>query len=118
MTISAQTTIDQYLPATDVDYRLWSEDLQEFISEWKPLPENRTISFGFYEAEIPYDPEPLQNTFFTYLVAIIFFVVLSLGALKLYYSARNQKNPIPPELLRYMNKKNRKKINGAVDDRL
>ena len=116
--ISAQNTLDQYLPSTGTEYREWSVDLQEYIGEWQPLPENRTVDFGFYEAEIPYDPTKLQNTFFTYIVAILFFVLLSLGSLKLYYSARNQQNPIPPEVMRYMNKRNKKKINGAVDDRL
>jgi hypothetical protein len=118
LTVSAQNTIDQYLPNEDVEYRLWSVANNEYLTDWVELPENRTVDFGFYEEEIPFDPEPITNTFLTYLIVVLFFVGLSLGALKLYYSAKERKREVPPELVNLTSKPHRKKVNGVVDNRL
>jgi hypothetical protein len=57
LTISAQNTIEQYLPNENVEYRLWSVANEEYLTDWVELPENRTVSFGFYEEEIPDVPD-------------------------------------------------------------
>jgi len=118
LTVSAQNTIDQYLPKDGVEYRLWSVAKGEYLSEWEPLPDNKTVSFGFFEEELPYDPTPIATTYFTLFIALVFFVVMSLGLLKLYYKLKERRTPIPPEVLRFMNKKSKKKIDGVVDNRI
>ena len=118
LTVSAQNTIEQFLPTEDVEYRVWSVEDQEYLDEWQPLPANRTVPFGFYEAEIPFDPEPITNTFLTYLIVVIFFVGLSFGALKLYSGAKERKNEVPPELVNLTSKPHKKKQKGVVDNRL
>jgi len=118
LTVSAQNTIEQYLPMSGAEYREWSVDLQEYVGEWKPLPENRTVNFGFFEADIPTDPGPIINTFVTYLIVIIFFVVMSFGALKLYYATKERKNEVPAELVNLTSKPHKKKQKGVVDNRL
>jgi hypothetical protein len=57
LTITAQNSISQYLPKYDTDYNLWSVEDQEYLDDWKPLPENRTVPFGFYEETIPDIPD-------------------------------------------------------------
>jgi hypothetical protein len=118
LTITAQNSIFQYLPKYDTDYNLWSVEDQEYLDEWQPLPENRTVPFGFYEAEIPFDPEPITNTFLTYLIVILFFVGLSFGALKLYSGAKERKSEVHPELVNLTSKPHKKKQKGVVDNRL
>jgi len=118
LTISAQNTIEQYLPKNDVEYRLWSISNEEYLSDWEPLPENKTISFGFFEEDIPFDPEPITNTFLTYLIVVLFFVGLSFGALKLYSGAKERKNEVPAELVNLTSKTHKKKQKGVVDNRL
>ena len=57
LTLAAQESLTQYLPSDDVDYRLWSIADEEYLSEWEPLPENRTVDFGFYDEELPEIPD-------------------------------------------------------------
>jgi hypothetical protein len=57
LTITAQNSIYQYLPKYDTEYNLWSVEDQEYLDEWQPLPENRTVPFGFYEETIPDIPD-------------------------------------------------------------
>jgi hypothetical protein len=57
LTITAQNSIFQYLPKDNTDYNLWSVEDQEYLDDWKPLPENRTVPFGFYEEVVPDIPD-------------------------------------------------------------
>jgi hypothetical protein len=57
LTVSAQNTIEQFLPNEDVEYRLWSTTNKEYLSDWVALPDNRTVNFGFYEEDIPDIPD-------------------------------------------------------------
>jgi len=118
LTVSAQNTMEQYLPGSGVEYREWSVTLQEYVGKWKPLPEDKIVDFGFYETEVPSDPEPITNTFITYLIVVIFLAGLAFGALKLYYSSKERKNEVPPELVNLTSKPHKKKIKGVVDNRL
>jgi len=52
LTVSAQNTIEQYLPNEDVEYRLWSIANEEYLDEWQPLlPENKTVILGYFKLE-------------------------------------------------------------------
>jgi len=57
--VSAQNTVEQYLPSEDVEYRLWSVEDEEYLTDWEELPDTMTVDFGFYEAEVPITPEPI-----------------------------------------------------------
>ncbi|MFW9971345.1 MAG: hypothetical protein ACFFDF_14220, partial [Candidatus Odinarchaeota archaeon] len=58
LTVSAQNTIEQFLPAEDVEYRLKSVATGEYLSDWEPLPDTKIVDFGFYEVEVPDVPLP------------------------------------------------------------
>lgn len=58
LTVSAQNTVDQYLPSNNVEYRLWSVEDEEYLTDWEDLPDNMTVDFGFYETEVPIVPVP------------------------------------------------------------
>jgi len=80
LTVSAQNTIDQYLPADDVEYRLWSVEDEEYLSDWEELPDTKTVDFGFYETEVPIEPIPiLEEAFLQWFMVFIFVVIFSLG---------------------------------------
>ncbi|KKL21326.1 hypothetical protein LCGC14_2446570, partial [marine sediment metagenome] len=92
LTVSAQNTISQFLPNTGVEYRLWSEELQDYISDWETLPENRSVNFGFYAEEIP-DIPSFDNTSITIVLIILIFIgIISLTTYFVYkYNKRVQK---------------------------
>ncbi len=118
LTISAQNTIEQYLPNEDVEYRLKSVATGEYLSEWEELPENKTVSFGFYETEVPSDPLPLINAqnmliwFGIFVIFILFIIIV------LYVRFKKEKASIPIELRRFIKQKKKKsniKKNGYSD---
>ncbi|WP_457556441.1 hypothetical protein [Candidatus Harpocratesius sp.] len=47
--IGAQETINQAILNDGVFYRIKSISSNEYLSDWEPLPSNKTISFGIYE---------------------------------------------------------------------
>lgn len=72
LTVSAQNTIEQYLPKEDVEYRLWSIENEEYLNEWTPLPDNKTVDFGFYETEVPVTPTPIfEESIFQWIIILI-----------------------------------------------
>ena len=72
LTVSAQNTIEQYLPKEDVEYRLWSVAEEEYLNKWTPLPDNKTVDFGFYETEVPEVPTPiLEESIFMWIIICI-----------------------------------------------
>ncbi|GAH43695.1 unnamed protein product, partial [marine sediment metagenome] len=92
LTVSAQNNLLQYLPKTGAEYREWSEELQEYIGDWKPLPDNKTVNFGFYEEKVPEIPS-FDNTSITIVLIILIFIgVISLTTYFVYkYNQRVQK---------------------------
>ena len=95
LTVSSQNTIEQYLPSSDVEYRLYSISDDKYLTEWEELPENKTVSFGFFETEVPYEPEPLItpdliNIFIT--LAIFISVVMVIVGSFLYSKIRKGAN--------------------------
>ena len=77
LVISADDSIEQYLPSEDVEYRLWSVDDEKYLDEWEELdPKNKTVNFGFFEMEIPEIPEPLENDDATIISSIMIFSVI------------------------------------------
>jgi len=117
LVVTANNYKTQYLPKYNTDYNLWSVKNQTYLQPWKPLPENRTVDFGFFKEDIPTDPIPIVNTFITYLIVVIFSAGMVFGVLKIYYSGKERKNEVPPELVNLTSRPH-KKIKGAVDDRL
>jgi len=73
MIVSAQYNLEQWLPKQDVEYRLKSIATGEYLDEWKPLPENKTVGFGFYETEVDQGPIIVS---FTNIVMLFFFFTL------------------------------------------
>lgn len=73
-TISAQNTISQWLPIQNTEYKIWDEKKQEYLDEWQPLPENKTVDFGFFETKVPAYPNPINYD--TYFWA---FIIVSIG---------------------------------------
>jgi len=102
LTVSAQNTIEQFLPNQEVEYRLWSVANGEYLTEWTPLPENKTVSFGFYETEIPVDPTPIVNNMMIMFWVFIFFVV---GYLNLVYWNNKFKQKQEPQRKYIRNKR-------------
>lgn len=114
LTVSAQNTVDQYLPREDVEYRLKSITTGEYLNEWEPLPENRSVDFGFYSTEIPVNPIPLINSlnmlvwFAVFVVFILFIIIV------LYMRFAKEKASIPIELKQYIKKKKKSKSKRNV----
>ena len=83
LTVSAQNTIEQYLPQDDVEYRLWSERDQKYLNKWTPLPDTKIVDFGFYEEEVPAEPDFEGTNTFIFLVfgvVIAMIIVISVIA--------------------------------------
>ena len=77
LTISADDLVEQYLPSEDVEYNLWSVADEEYVDEWKELdPKNKTVSFGFFETDVPETPTPLEKNYETTIAAIIIISVI------------------------------------------
>lgn len=118
LTISAQNTIEQYLPNEDVEYRLKSVATGEYLSKWEELPENKTVSFGFYETEVPSDPRPLINAMNMLVWFAIFVIFILFIIIVLYVRFKKEKASIPIELRRFIKQKKKKsniKKNGYSD---
>ncbi|KKN53984.1 hypothetical protein LCGC14_0597220, partial [marine sediment metagenome] len=101
LTVSAQNTIEQFLPETGVEYRLWSEELQDYISDWEDLPENRSVDFGFFEVDVPYIPLPDMENWVIYWIIIIVFISIFGGiSIIIYYKYKvkrlreRRRNPV------------------------
>ncbi len=96
LTVSAQNTIDQYLPAEDVEYRLWSIADEEYLNNWTALPENKTVDFGFFETDLPVDPELYLKDFMVifagFFILIIAFVVVVLFIYKINKKKKHREN--------------------------
>jgi len=84
LTISAQNTIEQYLPNEGVEYRLYSLNQSQYLTYWEALPETKTVSFGFYETEIPLIPEPIQLDVVPIVFACVFFGFLAFVGIAIY----------------------------------
>jgi len=104
LTITAQNSILQYLPKDNTDYNLWSVEDQEYLDEWKPLPENRTVDFGFYEEKIPIDPNPFFMDFVNFSIFVMVIGVIGLLGLFFYFRIRYQQNKLNPRT--YKKKRN------------
>ena len=109
ITISAQNTIEQYLPNEDVEYRLWSVAEEEYLNEWTPLPENKTVDFGFYEAEVPIEPTPFfEEAIFQWAIIII---VIALIIVSTYFFYNSIKKKIDRrKYMNYIKKQERRKM--------
>ena len=116
LTVSAQNTIDQYLPKDDVEYRLKSITTGEYLSDWEALPENRSVNFGFFETEVPYDPKPLV---FDFTVLLAFIIIISVGGWIVIISwsyMRRDRNIVPEDTRKRY--KRAKKRSDMFDHRL
>ncbi|MHA1285387.1 MAG: hypothetical protein ACTSQP_23030, partial [Promethearchaeota archaeon] len=96
LTVAAQNSLEQYLPKENVEYRLYSIDKKEYLSEWKPLPENKTVSFGFYDEKVPEIPDfNVTNTWLMIIIIVLGFIflmsIITYLAYKYYRYAQNYK---------------------------
>ena len=107
LTVSAQNTLFQYLPATGVEYREWSVDLQEYIGEWKPLPEDKKVDFGFYEIDVPIVPRPLEADFYTFMAFLVIFSVGGWIVVVAWAYMKSSKDEVPEDT-RLRHKRKRK----------
>ncbi len=74
LTIVANGFRDQWLPIKDVEYNLWSVKDQKYLDEWKEFDvKNKTVDFGFFEADLPPDPEDYVKD---YMVIFVMFTLL------------------------------------------
>ena len=93
--ISADDLVEQWLPAKDVEYRLWSVDDEEYLDEWTALPDNKTVSFGFFQTDMPEIPDPFEETdgFDVLMFIILFLGIITpiIGAL-IYFKIRKGAN--------------------------
>lgn len=112
LTITAQNSIPQYLPKYDTEYREWSIKDQKYLDEWKPLPENRTIDFGFYEEKVPIDPNPFFMDFVNFSIFVMVLGVIGLLGLFFYFRIRYQQDKLNPRTY----KKKRKVGQGTYND--
>ena len=69
--LSAQSTIEQYLPAEGVEYRVWSVEDEKYLDDWQPLPDNMTIDFGFFEEIVPDIPDFYIDDMWLQIILII-----------------------------------------------
>jgi len=107
MIVSAQFNLEQWLPKQDVEYRLKSIATGEYLNEWEPLPENKTVDFGFYETEI--DPGPLMANFMTIFWSCMGLLVVIVNLIILYAKLQQQNKRIPkPVKERYKKKPSNK----------
>ena len=76
MILSAQNSLNQWLPKENVEYRLKSVATGKYLTDWEEMPEDKTVSFGFYETEIPAEPEPIDVTVLTVFIFFLFVSVI------------------------------------------
>lgn len=122
-------TVERFIEAQGfTEFRLFPNTTYKLISyvngtkdEEKDVvldEEYKIVEFGFFEADVPTDPEPIVNTYIAYLIVVVFFAVLTFGAFKLYYGAKERKNEVPAELVNLTHEPHKKKQKGVVDNRL
>ncbi|KKN09388.1 hypothetical protein LCGC14_1047190, partial [marine sediment metagenome] len=91
LTVSAQNTIEQFLPNTGVEYRLWSEELKEYISDWTDLPENKTVNFGFYSDVVPVVPVPqFVEALQQWALILLFILIVAIIGLLIWYRLKKE----------------------------
>ena len=117
LTISADDLLRQYLPATGVEYRLWSVELQEYVDGWEEMPDDMVIDFGFYETEVPIVPRPLDADLLVFVAFVTIIAVGSVICIIIWSYGKSSKEDVPEEVrLKYRKKKQPKK-SGAYDFR-
>ncbi len=101
LTVSAQNTIEQYLPAEDVEYKLYSVETGEALSFWEELPDNKTVDFGFYETEVPAVPTPqIEEAFQQWAIIIVFVAIGAFGFIVWRLKGTKKKQPQKKEIVR------------------
>lgn len=73
---------------------MWSVEDEEYLDEWTALPDNKTVSFGFFETDVPIIPPPIipdTLDYFITLGVVITFVFIILGSI-LYFKIRKGAN--------------------------
>jgi hypothetical protein len=81
--VTAQNQLDQFLPKQNVSYRLKSVETGEYLNNWTEI-QNKTVDFGFYEKDVPMDPEPFITNIQTILIGFITAVVIVVIIITIY----------------------------------
>jgi len=79
---------------------------------------NQLVSFGFFEIEVPYNPEPLV---FDFTILMAFIVIICVGGWIVVISwvyMKNEQIVIPNDTIIRNKKKNKKKKSGTYDHRV
>jgi hypothetical protein len=113
LVITAQTTLSQLIPNENVTYRVKSLATGEYLDEWKPIPENKTIDLGFYSEEISITPEDIQIELMNY-VMIVMIAVIALTIIALLLIKKSKELENVPKTLRKP-KKSDPKFRGKND---
>jgi len=107
--VTAQNQIEKYVPKVGTEYRVWSVEKQEYLSEWEDIDSTtENITMGFWEAEVPVEIESVdQSGWWLFGIFAFFIIFVSAG---LYLKARAS----PPEISfrevrQQASKKNRKR---------
>lgn len=93
MQLGAQETINQAIKNSGTQYRIKSIQTGEYISDWKPLPSNKTVNFGFYDEVIPATPEQIQFEIKDYLLIALFATVCLAVVIVLYIRTQSTVKP-------------------------
>jgi len=114
LTITAQNSIEQYLPSEDVEYRLWSVENGEYLTDWEVLPDNKTVNFGFFEEDVPVDPTPIITGYQTMFWFVVFFAFALINTIFLYIKLQRKSN----KSYKKFAPQKRKKKKGTFNDTL
>jgi len=94
--VGAGDTISQIFPNTEldeIDFRVKNIETDEFLTDWTPLPSNKTVDIGFYEADIPATPSDLQVSNITiWIMGILSLIVIAFFAY-MWIRAENKNSP-------------------------
>ncbi|MBD3343094.1 MAG: hypothetical protein GF353_28610 [Candidatus Lokiarchaeota archaeon] len=85
--MNALDKLNRYLPSSNVEYRVYSLEDEEYLDEWEDLNET-TVDIGFYSENVPETPDVIDLTandwFYFGLAALIVIAIIEV----LYFKAK------------------------------
>jgi hypothetical protein len=86
--VTAQNSLEKYLPKQNVSYRLKSVESGEYLNNWTSI-ENKTVDFGFFTDEVPEMPDFTAVDILLRIGIIAVFMVILYGIIA-YTSYKNK----------------------------
>lgn len=65
---------------------------EEYLDDWQPLPENKTVDFGFFEMDMPEIPETLEDPNDLDVLLTVIIIIIPLGFGLVYFKIRKGAN--------------------------